>query len=75
MKIPEGEDNMAATGRYPAGERDKPAIPNVITGSGSATDEPESVTNAITCPHPLGQTPGSALPPIANTITKAGPNK
>lgn len=75
MKMPGEGDNMAATGRTPAGERDKPAVPNVITGSGEGGDEAKPVVNVITNAHPMGQTPGSALPPIANTITKAGPNK
>jgi hypothetical protein len=66
---------MAAEGRAPAGERDKPHIDNVITVSGEGEDTPKSLMNAITCPHAMGQTPGSSLPPIANTITKAGPNK
>jgi len=65
---------MAAEGRMPAGERDKPQIPNVITHNGEGSDTPKSVENAITCAHAMGQTPGSSLPPIANTITKAGPN-
>lgn len=75
MRTPEEGDNMAATGRETPGDRDKPAIPNVITGSGTPADAPESISNAITCPHPLGQVAGQNLPPIANTITKAGPNK
>ncbi len=66
---------MAGQGRTPAGERDKPEIPQVITHSGDGADEAKPVENAITAAHPMGQTPGSALPPIANTITKAGPNK
>jgi hypothetical protein len=66
---------MAGQGREPAGERDKPHIKDVITASGDASDQPKSVDNAITCPHAMGQTPGSSLPPIANTITAAGPNK
>lgn len=66
---------MAATGRFPAGERDKPKLGAVITGSGDGTDGPKAITNTITDAHPLGQTPGSAIPPIANTLTKAGENK
>lgn len=66
---------MASTGREPAGERDKPHLDNVITASGSPSDQPVAIDNTITCPHAMGQTPGSSLPPIANTITKAGPNK
>ena len=66
---------MPSVGRQPAGERDKPTVPNVITKSGDGADQPTRIDNAITCAHPMGQTPGSALPPVANTITKAGPNK
>jgi hypothetical protein len=66
---------MAATGRDTPGERDKPAMPNVITGSGEGSDEPKPIENVITCPHALGQVAGQTAPAIANTITKAGPNK
>jgi len=66
---------MASQGREPAGERDKPRLDNVITGSGDGSDQDKHVGNAITCAHPMGQTPGSAEPPIANVITHTGPNK
>lgn len=66
---------MAATGRFPAGERDKPKLGAVITGSGDGTDAPKAITNTITDAHPMGQTPGSSEPAIANAITKTGENK
>ena len=68
---------MAGVGREPAGERDM-RIPDSITAAEShegPADQPKPIQNAITYAHAMGQTPGSALPPIANTITKAGPNK
>ena len=71
---------MASAGRDSAGERDKPQIANTRTMAGTESsamaDEPSpAIANVITCAHPMGQTPGSSIPPIANTITKAGPNK
>jgi hypothetical protein len=66
---------MAGQGRAPAGERDTPAIANTRTHSPGGADEDKHIENTITYAHPMGQTPGSALPPIANVITKAGPNK
>jgi hypothetical protein len=66
---------MAATGREPGGERDKPHIDDVITETGEASDSPKHIANAITGAKPEGQVLGSSQPPIANTITKSGPNR
>lgn len=67
---------MAATGRPPAGDRDTPKIPEVITGSPGGPDQDKHVENVITCSKPTGpDAPGSAMPRIANTITSTGPNK
>jgi hypothetical protein len=66
---------VAATGRETPHDRDKPKIKDVITQTGNPADAPEPIANAITCPHPMGQVAGQNEPAIANTITKAGPNK
>jgi len=67
---------MAAVGRPPAGERDKPPISDVITHSGDGSDQAKEIANTITCAHPSGpDAPGSVMPKIANTITTPGPNK
>jgi hypothetical protein len=67
---------MAAVGRPPAGERDKPPISDVITASGDGADQDKPIANVITSSKPTGpDAPGSSMPQVANTITKAGPNK
>jgi hypothetical protein len=66
---------MAANGREPGGERDKPKIDDTITQTGDPSDTPKSVANAITGPKSMGQVLGSSEPAIANTITKSGPNR
>jgi hypothetical protein len=66
---------MAANGRSPKGERDKPHIPDVITQTGDGSDTPKSIGNVITVPVSLGQVGGENEPHIANVITDPGPNK
>ena len=62
---------MAATGREPKGDRDRPAVPNVITAASDPSDSPKSIDNAITCAKYEGQLSGGGSPQVANTITKA----
>jgi len=57
---------MASVGRGPKGDRDKPAIPNVITATGDSADTPGTIDGTITQAKPTGFDP-----PVANTITSA----
>lgn len=67
---------MAAVGRPPAGERDRPPISDVITSSPGGEDKDRPIANVITQSKPTGpDAPASVMPPIANTITTTGPNK